>query len=183
MFSIFSKQKAPDKLAAKATFRQEARQAYANCLSTIRNPAFYTNYAVPDITDARFDLLILHITLIMHRIQQETGFDGKTYNQQLFDTLFADMDQSLRETGIGDMGIPKRMRKMMTGFNGRSQIYINALNENDRQALESALARNVYGAENTPHAAQLANYAQQQLNHLSKTPIDTILKGERLFTL
>jgi cytochrome b pre-mRNA-processing protein 3 len=179
MFSVFARQKAPAKL-----LKHEARKAYADCLNTIRTPAFYTDFSVPDIMEARFDLLILHIALLMHRIQNEPDFDGKIYNQQLFDIMFADMDQSLRESGIGDMGIPKRMRKMMTGFNGRSQIYIQAFQEKDSKTLAATLARNVYAAPDSPdNAKKLADYALQQLKHLSKTPIDTILKGERLFTI
>ncbi len=133
-------------------YEQAVPAIYAALLSRVREPAFYTDYGVPDSFDGRFDLLVAHMFLVVRRL----GAEGRDFSQQLFDTMFADMDQTLREMGIGDMGVPKHMRRMMKGFNGRMQAYDGA---QDRAGMTEALRRNVYGTVQEPDEAALAKMA------------------------
>ena len=173
MLNLFRKEK---------PYEQESRAVYAKCLNTARNPAFITEYGLPDEMDTRFELLTLHAILIMLRTLGEPGFPAQPFNQTLFDTLFIDMEQTLREMGIGDMGIPKRMKKMMTGFNGRLHAYETALSDTKNAQLTEALSRNVT-AETTPkNAKKLAKYVRAQQKHLATMSINTMLTAESLFT-
>ncbi len=148
MFSVFAK---------KNPYEQEARAVYAYCLEQIRKPCFYSDMGVPDTMDGRFDLLLLHVFFTIKDRDASFG-------QAVFDIMFADMDQMLREVGIGDMGIPKHMKRMMKGFNGRMHAYQRVLSGEENWG--EALQRNVYGTVQSPdaqHIDLLVAYVEQEL--------------------
>jgi cytochrome b pre-mRNA-processing protein 3 len=122
---------------------REAEKLYAAAIVVSRRPVFYEQFGVQDTVDGRFDSLSLVVILIMRRLQY-CGSDGREFSQQLFDTMFADMDLSLREMGAGDIGVSKRVRTMAEAFLGRLKAYVTALDNNDRAALGAALRRNLF---------------------------------------
>ena len=122
---------------------REAEKLYAAAIKVARRPVFYEQFGVQDTVDGRFDSLTLIVILIMRRLNN-CGTDGKEFSQQLFDSMFADMDLSLREMGAGDIGVSKRVRVMSEAFFGRLQAYVTAIDNNDRAALGAALRRNLF---------------------------------------
>ena len=122
---------------------REAEKLYAAAIELARRPVFYQQFGVQDSVDGRFDSLSVVVILIMRRLQL-CGADGKEISQQLFDSMFADMDLSLREMGAGDIGVSKRVRIMAEAFLGRLDAYVTALDNNDRAALGAALRRNLF---------------------------------------
>ena len=122
---------------------REAEKLYAAAIELARRPIFYQQFGVQDSVDGRFDSLSLVVVLIMRRLQH-CGADGREISQQLFDSMFADMDLSLREMGAGDIGVSKRVRVMAEAFLGRLDAYVTALDNNDRAALAAALQRNLF---------------------------------------
>ena len=120
-----------------------AKDLYASALENTRLEVFYREYSVPDSFDGRFDLLLLHIFIILRRIKGQDNYDE--LSQDLFNVMFKDMDQTLREMGIGDVGIPKHMKKMMLAFNGRMHAYQEAVSS--AKALRGVVARNLYAME------------------------------------
>lgn len=149
--NIFKK-KNPHEAAAGAV--------YAALLARMRRPVFYESWGVPDTLTGRYEILVLQAAPVISRMKDE-GTAGRDFNQALFDVFFRDMDQSLREIGIGDMGVPKRMRKMMRAFNGRVQAYDAAASGAD--ALRAAIARNIYAANDTPSDSALTAIAADSL--------------------
>lgn len=127
-----------------------------------RLPVFYTRLRVADSFDGRFDLLVLHVHLLIRRLGREQP-DGKRRAQAVFDVMLSDLDQGLRIAGVGDVGIGKRVKKMSHAYYGRAIAYDAALDNDDRAMLEAAVRRNVYrgdpGAGIAPSA--LADYAWQ----------------------
>jgi len=115
---------------------------YGNAIEMAREPALFVEYGVADTVDGRFDALALVVSLVMRRLTS-CGDAGSMLSQQLFDTMFADMDLSLREMGAGDIGVAKRVRVMAEAFMGRLDAYTNALDDVDRDALGAALKRNL----------------------------------------
>ncbi len=175
-----------DILKAKSPYKQEAKAVYAQCLKAIRDPSFYTDYLLPDTMEARFDLLLIHFYPIIERNLADSTIDGEAFNQALFDITFQDMDQTLREMGIGDMGLPKRMRKMMTGFNGRMHRYKQAFDaidqDNDTEALTQAIARNLYAHEEpSPEAEAMASYLINQRTYIASLNYEQMLKKSPLY--
>jgi hypothetical protein len=107
-----------------------------------RDPWLYLSLGVPDTLDGRFDLIALHAFLLVHRLQDEAA-PGPDLAQAVFDAMFRDMDNNLREIGVSDLTVGKRVRAMWEAFHGRAKAYAAALEATDRLALETALARNV----------------------------------------
>lgn len=172
MFALFK---------SKNPYEQDARNIYAGILTSIRRPEFYTAYGVPDTLDGRFDLMVLHLFMVMDRVLAE-GAIAKTFNQALFDITFSDMDQALRQAGIGDMGVPKHMRRMMKGFNGRVNAYQSSLT--DDAALEGALLRNLYGTLAAPELGQvraMKTYIQASRDLIKRQPFDELRAGQMNF--
>ena len=119
---------------------------YGNAVELARDPAFFAEHGVADTVDGRFDALALVVSLVMRRLVS-CGDAGAALSQELFDTMFADMDLSLREMGAGDIGVAKRVRVMAEAFMGRLDAYTTALDEADRSALGAALERNLLRGE------------------------------------
>ncbi|MCF8495525.1 MAG: ubiquinol-cytochrome C chaperone [Alphaproteobacteria bacterium] len=154
---------------AHNSYEQEAETVLRALLAHIRQPVFYTACGVPDTFEGRFDLLALHLFMVFHCVLA-AGPAGKDFNQALFDAAFAGMDQALREGGIGDMGVPKRMRRMMTALNGRVHAYENALAQDE--TLKDALARNLYGPQaDFGDTVRMAAYVRETLAGLSYADI------------
>jgi cytochrome b pre-mRNA-processing protein 3 len=139
---------------------------YAKAVAQARLPVFYADREVPDTVDGRFDLLVLHVFLLLHRLGAD-GRETKRLSQSLFDLMFADMDRSLREMGVSDMSVGKRVKEMARAFYGRVDAYEPVLD--DAAKLEEALARNLYrgGAVGQPSLAAMAHYIQRQVAALA----------------
>jgi cytochrome b pre-mRNA-processing protein 3 len=167
----------------KKPFAAPAERVYADILQRVRQPAFYSTYGVPDSFDGRFDLLLLHLFIVVNRLARE-GQAAQEFNQALFDVTFADMDQTLRERGIGDMGVPKHQRRMMKAFNGRMHAYDEALAQGDG-ALSIALRRNLYGTledSEVPDIKKIMRYMKQNMAQAAQMPADALMQGESFFT-
>lgn len=162
-------------------FESAARTLYEGIVEQARQPAFYQGCGLPDTLDGRFDLLVLHVFLVMHRLKQDRHRTAEL-SQALFDVLFQDMDESLRKLGAGDVGIGGRVKAMAEGFYGRVAAYDQALAQPGR-ALEEAVRRNLFGTvEPEPaHITALANYIRCEAGTLSRQDTDALMKGRVAF--
>lgn len=171
LFSLFS----------RSGNEEIAGRLYSAVVGQARLPAFYRELAVPDTLDGRFDLIVLHLYLMANRLKGE-GETAQQLQQRLMETFFADMDQSLREIGIGDLSVGKRIGEMADAAYGRIRVYDEAV-EGGEEAVASALSRNVYRRDGTAEgAARLARYVLQQHAHLKTVDVDTILSGDVAFS-
>lgn len=127
-------------LKRKKPYEQEALSLFGRVYAQSRSPVFFEKLEIPDTTEGRFDVLTMHMFMVMHRLKHSGA--GQALSQALFDVAFSDIDRGFREIGVGDMGIPKRMKKMMLGFNGSIHAYEQALL--DGKNIKEALRRNIY---------------------------------------
>src|SRR4051794_1551817 len=118
---------------------------YGMIVARARRPVFYSDYAVADTVNGRFDLLLAHVALVVDRLMQEDA--GQEAGQALFDLFCADIDDNLREMGVGDLSVPKHMKRVGEAFYGRAQAYREALAREDDAALIDALTSNIYAVE------------------------------------
>jgi cytochrome b pre-mRNA-processing protein 3 len=140
---------------------------YGMIVAQARSPAFYRDYQVPDTVGGRFDMIVLHLVLVLRRIRLPQG-NMPALGQQIFDRFCRDMDDNFREMGIGDLAVPKEMKRVAEAFYGRTGVYEAALAADDRTALEAALARNVFGVDEvSPGARRLAAYMDEAARHLA----------------
>jgi cytochrome b pre-mRNA-processing protein 3 len=150
---------------------------YEQIVAAARQPRFYAQWGVPDTPLGRYEMLSLHMFLFLHRARgSDAAFQAVA--QELVDNFFTDMDHSLRELGIGDMGVPKRMKKLARMFYGRAQAYGEALEAEDHQALAAAIARNV--APDNPSwtsGEELARYVADAYRSLRRQDDAEILGG------
>jgi len=150
---------------------------YGMIVAQARLPQFYLRFGVPDTVNGRFDMVVLHLWMVLARLRAE-GAIGEA--QQLFDRFCDDMDANLREMGIGDLTVPKRMKKFGEAFYGRSGAYDAAIIAGEGE-LRAALARNVLASEDAAAAAPLANYVSRTVATLSTTDGAALSAGLRHF--
>lgn len=137
--------------------RRRAEAATSLCAAVSRRacePVFYRDYGVADSFDGRFDLVALHAWLVLEHLQDA----GETVLAQKFvDAVFARFDEALREQGVGDIGIGRRIKTMASAFYGRLRAYSES---GDERELAAAILRNVYRGEpaRVDRAALLAKY-------------------------
>ncbi|WP_369723297.1 ubiquinol-cytochrome C chaperone family protein [Bradyrhizobium sp. LLZ17] len=130
---------------------------YGMIVTQAREPIFYRDLGVPDTVNGRFDLLLLHLWLLLRRLR--TAQDGVEPSQVLFDRFCEDMDDNLREMGVGDQTVPKRMRAFGEAFYGRVQAYDQAI-DSGAEALAQAICKNILNGAGIDRARRLAVYAQ-----------------------
>lgn len=146
--------------------RNDAPMAlYGAAVRQARSPAFYLEGGVPDTVEGRFEMVALHACLVLRRLR-EGGPEGKETGQRVFDLLFDDMDQTLREMGVGDLSVGKKIKALASSFYGRMQAYDEGFKDEEGETLAAAIQRNVFGgADEASHqAAALAAY----MNHAEK---------------
>ena len=154
---------------------------YKNIVAQARRPEFYQNFGVADSLDGRFDMLTIHAMLILRRFKSEPERASKI-GQALFDYMFVDMDRSLREIGVSDISVGKRVKQMGSAFLGRVEAYEAGLVGAGAE-LEDALIRNVYRDQlpDDDGAKRLAAYMRTLDNQLRDMPLEPILAGDDTF--
>jgi cytochrome b pre-mRNA-processing protein 3 len=138
-----------------------------------RRPALYTQLGVPDTVEGRFEALALHFVMVLRRLRHLPP-PAQDVAQELVDSFFRQLDASLREMGVGDMGVPKRMRKLAQAFYGRATAYGAALDSADAGRVAAALAEHFDGP---PEAVSgLARYALEAEAALAAVTLDELLQ-------
>ena len=144
---------------------------YGTIVAQARAASFYRIYGVPDTVNGRFEMVVLHLVLVLRRLEAEPPL-GRELGQSLFDWFCSDMDGNLREMGVGDLAVPRRMRKIGEAFFDRQAAYTAALSACDAQSLAAALARNVFDApeEAALGAPRLAAYMRLAVRVIARRP-------------
>lgn len=154
------------------------RALYARVVAQARTPGLYTDLGTPDTVEGRFELYSLHTYLLLERLKGQ-GPQAAETAQALFDTYLSGLDNALRELGVGDTVVGKRMRKLGEAFYGRVQSYEVALAAlPDRTELEALVARTVYAGQETPPAVALVDYFLSQRAVLAEQPLEALVAGE-----
>jgi cytochrome b pre-mRNA-processing protein 3 len=151
---------------------------YGMIVTQAREPLFYRDFGVSDTVNGRFDLLLLHLWLVLRRIRPIEG--GAELAQALFDRFCDDMDANLREMGVGDLAVPKRMQAFGEAFYGRMAAYDMALTEGEA-ALAQALCKNILNGEKIEQGRQIASYATATIAALAKLDDATLLAASFRF--
>lgn len=146
---------------------------YRAIVQASRHEALYRDHAVPDTLDGRFESLVLHAVLVLRRLGA-CAPPGPDVAQHLVDTIFKHFDRAMREMGVGDTAVPKRMKTMAEAFLGRSSAYEATLRAGP-DALAKALARNVYSGSRD--GAGLARYMAANAAALNQTPLQSFIDG------
>lgn len=160
-----------------------ANPLYGQIVAQARRPDFYQAGGVPDTVQGRFEMIALHMFLVLHRLKRE-GEQGADLAQDLFDLMFQDMDRNLRELGTGDLAVGKRIKALAKGLYGRIAAYERGLAQGPgAEPLEEALARNIFANEQVlPGAlAALADYLRRAAKSLASQSYEEISAGRLAF--
>ena len=151
---------------------------HGDIVAAVRQPSLYLDYGVADTFDGRFELLVLFTTAAVRRLETLEG-TGPALAQSLVDSVFAHLEIALREMGVSDIAVPKRLTRLASEFGGRSRVYGAALSASDSPALEDALSRNVFGGRfgtNSREVGRLARYITTVDRAIAATPAESIGK-------
>jgi len=159
-----------------------ADELYSAIVNQARQPRFYVDYGAPDTVAGRFDMITLHAYIVMRRLN-ELGPEGGAVSQNLFDTMFLDMDRNMREMGVGDIVVGKRIKALAISFYGRIKAYDEAL-ENSSDELTDALRRNLYleGTPNDQQLADMSNYLKLNISQSEGWSVEALIAGRFEFT-
>jgi len=164
-----------------AANREITNALYEQIVAAARQPLLYAEWNVPDTPLGRFEMIALHMFLVLHRLRGEAA-EARDVAQNLTDMFFTDVEHSIRELGIGDLGVPKRMKKLARMFYGRAVSYGGAIDRDDSTELAAALGRNVRPEDTAwPQAADLAGYTLAAYRGLEAQPLAGLLSGRIAF--
>jgi cytochrome b pre-mRNA-processing protein 3 len=154
------------------------RALYAATVAQARRPVLYAELGAPDTPEGRFEIYSLHVYLVLERLKDQ-GEQAAETAQALFDTYLSGLDNALRELGVGDVSVGKRMRKLGEAFYGRIQGYEAAFAAlPDQTALEALLGRTVYAGAGAALVAGLAEYVLAERQALAEQPLEALCAGE-----
>lgn len=160
--------------------KEGAQALYLALATQARAPYFYAVAGVPDSLDGRFDAVALHAFLVLNRLKREDDALAASLAQNLVDMFVEDMDRSVRELGVGDMGVARRVKQMAQALYGRAAVYEQAVAAADDGALMQALARNLYGTCETHDDAKIAlaaRYVRDSVDVLASQPLARLAQG------
>ncbi len=169
----------------KTLFRKDpaleaGRALYAAAVEQARSPALYASLSAPDTVEGRFEMVALHVWLVMRRLRGDAA--AKKVSQCLFDAMFQNLDDSLRELGVGDLQVGKKIRKLAENFYGRIGAYEEAMKEGAAEdELAKALSRNIFEQELAETAPAFADYVRRANAHLENQPDARIAGGIVVF--
>ncbi|WNJ98577.1 ubiquinol-cytochrome C chaperone family protein [Thalassospiraceae bacterium LMO-JJ14] len=156
---------------------ETARALYAETIVAARRPEFYTAMDVPDTPEGRFEILALMAFLVLRRLKNEA--DARKISQAFFDVMFDDIDSNLRELGVGDISVGKKVKKLAESFYGRIKAYEEALADDDDARLCQTLARHPYRKTHPAerHIARLAKHVRAEDRHLAEQDVADLLSA------
>jgi cytochrome b pre-mRNA-processing protein 3 len=147
-------------------------ETYRSIVAQSRQERFYADWGVADTVTGRFDMVSLHLALYLRRLKNEPT--ARPFTQALVELFFKDMDRSVRELGVTDLGVPKKVKTMGNVFYGLVGVLDPALESGHPANVEAILVRNVYGAPN-PGAALLATYLLDESARLAGLPLGELV--------
>ncbi len=164
------------RLFRKNTASDAVFAVYRAIVAQSRRAVFYAEWGVPDTVTGRFDMICLHLVLLFRRLKAE-GDAAQEFSQAVFDLFFRDMDRSLREMGVTDLGVPRKIKQMGNLFYGLLASLSEALDGGSREAIEAVIVRNVASGDLPLDGASLAGYLLDEAERLARVPVADILSG------
>lgn len=166
------------------SLRGTIESIYGTIVAQAREPLFYRDLGVADTVNGRFDMLLLHLWMVMRelKLKGEAGASQQgllsqgLLSQGLVDRFCSDMDDNLRELGTSDLRVPKKMQEFGRAFYGRAAAYDMALGAG-REPLALALSKNIYNGTDVAHAGQMAGYVEMTIAHLATLDGATLTNG------
>lgn len=167
-------------LFRKTKFSEPVYAVYNAIVAQSRRPVFYADWGVADTMTGRFDMISLHAALVFRRLRSSEKLT-RDFSQNIFDCFFKDMDRSLREMGVGDLSVAKRIEKMGSLFYGLLTNLSSALESREREEVIGFISRNFHDGAIHPQADKFADYILLCDDLLAAQSISDIMAGKVTF--
>ncbi len=163
--------------------KKVAYSLFSKVIEQSRLPVFYTDYMVEDSIDGRFDLMALHMSLLINKLDQSS--QSANLKRMLQEAMFDNLDLTMREIGVGDLGVGKKVKVMAEAFYGRVNVYQEHLNRGDMDNIREAILRNVYRQREValPILEKIADYYFSQWQHVNAQTLSDIMQGKIAFII
>ena len=161
--------------------RRTGLSVYAAIVAQARSEALYRDHGVPDTVNGRFEMTALHVALVAARLQAE-GEEGRALARLTMEAFVADVDDACRRLGIGDMGVPKHVKKAAAAVMERGKSYHALMVQQpsaEADPLADAMVANVWGGQPEAPAdpRALADYVRRVAVSLDGQPGDRLIAG------
>ena len=166
--------------AGRAARKEAAEKIYDTIVAQSRNPSFYIRCAVPDTLSGRFDMLVIHMFVVL-QILKLGGREGQLLAQEIVEAFIREMDTMVRDLGVPERNVPKEVRKIAQLFYGQLLSYSTALQRHDQKGLAGEVWKSFQsgdGSSDTPVAAEaVAYYMRQSIRGIQEMPLNLLLQG------
>jgi cytochrome b pre-mRNA-processing protein 3 len=168
----------------RAEARRRAQELYGSVVTAARQPSFYKDMGLPDTPEGRFELISLHLFLALESLNRQRAAE-LDLTQRTIEAFVTDMDDCMREMGVGDLAVPKKVKRAAAAFYQRAGAYRRGLSQPENSNLEGALRRYVFFANpgNDAGVTALVGYVRKAASKLSAEPFDEHVVGGGLIEL
>ena len=164
-----------NQILAKSPAKRAGERLHSEAVAQARHPALYRDLGAPDTVQGRFELLTLHVILLVERLREESGSGGEI-GQRLFDVYLSHLDGAIREMGVGDLAVGKRMRGLGEAFYGRARSYDGAFAAlPETEPLEALLARTILEGADLARPDGLSAYVLRCREALRRLDINSLV--------
>ena len=170
-----------DWLTGRHQDRSKAENLYGAVVTLARTPGFYSKFGVPDTPEGRFEMVALALFLTLERLKSVPGQEKLV--QATIEAFVTDMDDCLREMGVGDLGVSKRVKRAAAAFYERAGSYRPTLADSSAAAMTDALTRHVYSGQAVVEAPALAGLVRALWQKLGTADAADLASGAALTAL
>lgn len=161
-----------DWLRKRSPTGRTAANLYGSIVAQARQPVFYTSYGVPDTAVGRYEMLVVHMHLVLQGLARQ-GEAAESVRRALVECFVTDVDDSLRQLAVGDMSVPRKVKKAAAGLRERDVLYQAARADGSPVEAVAALLDSVFSEDRTSHSVrvtELAAYILEAARSLDVTP-------------
>lgn len=171
--------------AGRAARKEAAEKIYDAIVAQSRNPGFYIRCGVPDTLSGRFDMLVIHMFVVL-QILKLGGREGQLLAQEIVEAFIREMDTMVRDLGVSDRSVPKEVRKIAQLFYGQLLSYSTALQRNDLKGLSGEVWKSFQSSEGDDREVAIASeaiatYIRQSIKSIQEMPLNMLLQGNIRF--
>lgn len=158
--------------------RRQAHCLYDSIVTQARTRDLYARLGVPDTPEGRFEMVVLHLVLVLDRLGQ-AGDAGRRLSRTLTETFAVDLDDNFREMSVGDLAVPRHVKRAVGALHERYSTYRAAIAGHDDAPLTVAIQTRLEhaGASQGLDARRICAYIRQAKHRLDLEPSAEVLAG------
>lgn len=168
--------------AERSARREAAEKIYDAIVAQSRNPVFYVRCGVPDTLSGRFDMLVIHMFIVMHNLRMGDN-EGKLLGKEIIEAFVREMDSMVRDLGIANIYVAQEVRKIADLFYKQLIIYTTAVENRNKRSLSEAIWKSFQSGDDTANVAAdvIADYVFHALENMREMPLNLLLQGNLEF--